>query len=193
MKCYLDLDGVLADWVKAAAAVHGFNLEELISRWTPGHYDMKPATNMTSFDFYKPMKDERFWVNIPKMPEFALIVGEAVRIFGDVFILSKPLYHGPGILDAIIPSTAGKLTWIKQNLKGFYPDRIIITAAKEECAGPDKVLFDDCDQHIMRWQAAGGLGYLVPRHWNSAFNMNTEVVLKNAFDYLECYRKVRNK
>jgi hypothetical protein len=59
----------------------------------------------------------------------------------------------------------GKMDWLRQHMPSMV-DKVIFTEHKHLLAAPGRVLYDDRDENIDAWEAAGGIGRLVPRLWN---------------------------
>lgn len=159
--CFLDMDGVLADFVGGICRAHG--------RSTPyddphsyGIFDMEKLWGMSIEEFWSPPKEDlgmEFWSGLAKTPEADQIVELAVRYFGtkNTCILTSPSQH-----PSCVP---GKRVWMKQH----YPklaNNILFGSAKRFLAGPDRVLIDDRDKNVEEFKKYGGHAIRVPRAWN---------------------------
>lgn len=168
--CFLDMDGVLADFVSGICKAH--------NRETPythigayGVFDMEKLWGISATQFWNPIRGkEDFWINLDKTEEADEIVNLAELRFGaeNVAILTAPS------IDPV--SISGKREWIKK----YYPQfekKIIFASAKKFLAGHGNVLIDDRDKNIIEFTHAGGIGIRVPRLWNSDFNLANKTLL----------------
>lgn len=161
-KVFLDMDGVIADFIGALCKVHG--------RETPytkpeslGKFDTEKLWGISDKEFWAPVAENslEFWEGIDKTPEADELVKLAVVEFGieNVCILTAPSKDAG--------SVPGKQEWIKRYYPCFSKRMIFATAsAKQFCAGPGKFLIDDKDSNVDEFDDAGGTGILVPRPWN---------------------------
>lgn len=158
MKCLLDLDGVLADFVTAACKAHGRD-NVYCSAESRGNYSMEVLMGISGNEFWEPF-DENFWADIPLMPDAAEILKATEATFGreNICLLTTPSLN-PGC-------AAGKVRWIEKHLPE-YRRRFLIGPRKEFCAHSRSVLIDDYDYNVQNFRTHGGHAVLVPRPWNS--------------------------
>jgi 5'(3')-deoxyribonucleotidase len=180
MKCFLDMDGVLADFVGGVSAAHKlqspYENENLgISRF--GVFDMEKLWGMSAEKFWEPTNNSGFWAFLSETPEAVQLVRLVNDIFGqeNIAILTSPSQH-EGCFK-------GKKEWIRKHFPQFNKN-IIFGSAKEFMASPDRVLVDDRDKNIDGFEAAGGHGVLVPRAWNREWGLrdNTWEVVKERLE-----------
>lgn len=177
-KCFVDMDGVLAEFLGGASFRHDRDLPydrpEAMGVW-----ETEVLWGITEEQFWAPMRDAEFWATLEKTPEADRIVKLAEREFGEenVAILSA---EGPGF------SIQGKKEWIKRNYPQFEK-RLIFAHAKEFLASPSRWLIDDRDKNIDAFNEAGGHGILVPRLWNRAW-IWSDVSLIEVERYMEASR-----
>lgn len=171
MTLFLDLDGVLADFVGGILLAHGRPWPD---RWPPGHWEMAEVLGLTPYQFWLPACCESFWADLPLTPECSAIVSLAERYSQEVFLCSTPS-QAP-------ESWSGKLRWIGRHLPA-YTRRTILMVDKALLAGPWSCLVDDNDENVARFRAFGGQAVLVPRHWNS---MPGQEVLPYLEEQLQC-------
>lgn len=166
-KCFLDLDGVLVDFVRGACETHGFDYDILMARWPANLWDMCEIMGLSNNKFFEPM-GEKFWANLKPTEDAHTILSVVEGIFGEenICILSSPTTN-PG-------SLSGKYMWVDKYFPA-YSRKLMISPAKEFCAGPDKVLVDDSDKNIRKFEEHGGKGVIVPRHWNSMHMLKDSV------------------
>lgn len=163
MKCFIDMDGVLADFVGAACRAH--------NRPWPyddpknlGTFEIEPAWGITPREFWKPIDalGMGFWEGLEKTEESDRIVKLAIALYGitNVCVLTSPS-EDPGCVP-------GKRAWLKKH----YPElgkNVLFGSAKHFVSGKDRLLIDDRDKNIEDFEAYGGTGILVPRPWNRGF------------------------
>jgi 5'(3')-deoxyribonucleotidase len=133
MKVYLDMDGVICDFIGDVRKVHP-DMED----WAP---DEKLWPAVCSIP--------NFWENMSWMPD-GKELWEYLKKF-EVIILSAPTRND-------LRSPSGKLKWIHDNL-GFDTNFIFTrTGKKKLLARPDSILIDDLKGTIKNWNEAGGIG-----------------------------------
>lgn len=162
----LDMDGVVADFIAGACAVHGRESSPYIAgqsyfdEETNTEADIEPLFGFESKSaFWKPMEEE-WWANLPKTPECDDIVATILRYFEpkDVAVLSAPSRN--------LGSMPGKIRWLTKNIP-FLDRQFIFAPSKKFCAGPGRILIDDRDKNTQEFIKAGGQAFLFPRPWNS--------------------------
>ncbi len=153
MKAFLDIDGVLADFVAGALRAHGRPPDTVVDCW-----DFDKKLGIEPGAFWGAFGEE-FWAGLDKTAEADEIASLACRVFGDrnVCLLSSPC-RTPGCLE-------GKRRWVDRHFPAFSR-RLLLGACKEFCAGPGRVLIDDSDANVRAFRDAGGEVLLVPRPWN---------------------------
>ena len=161
MKCLLDLDGVLTDFMSAAHQFHGLPYSYEDYPYPLGEWDcLPPATaNMTPQEFWGRLGAD-FWANLPWMPDGKAILCLLETYFGpeNICLLSSPT--------GLAESVSGKVRWIQQNMPE-YRRRFLIGPTKHFCAHRGVVLIDDADHNVTSFGEYGGLAVLVPRKWNT--------------------------
>lgn len=164
MKWFLDLDGVIVDFI--AGIIKFWNLKCT-------HNDIKTWESLYDFfdgteeEFWAPLP-EIFWENLGFTPEAEAIL-DLIAPFKPT-ILTAPPWTG----------ASGKQRWIRKHLPEYFDHgRYLIGPDKDIVAGPGRVLIDDGEHNIDAWVEAGGLGILVPRPWNRNREQNT-------FDWVTC-------
>lgn len=175
-QCFVDMDGVIADFVSAISRAHNRPSPYTDPRTlgiSLGLFDMEKIWGITAKEFWVPSNSHEFWATIEKTPDADAIINLAESQFGseNVAILTAPS-QAEGCI-------SGKREWIKHHYPQFK-QRIIFASAKEFLAGPDKFLIDDRDKNIDAFRGAGGTGILVSRLWNQCHNLSD-----NSFIWLE--------
>lgn len=156
--CYLDLDGVLVDFVTGALAFHGKSLPPSEVRWDFAEqvgFDGPdgPARFWNGFG-------RQFWADLDWTHEGRELLAGVCKLFGtpNVVLLSSPCAT-PGCRD-------GKADWVKAHCPELAP-RLFLGAEKAVFAGPHAVLVDDRQKTVEEYVRRGGRAVLVPRPWNS--------------------------
>lgn len=152
MKIFLDLDGVLGDFVGASAKLMGFD-PRIVTTW-----DYYPLIGTTQEEFWNRIHSEgsRFWEEIEPYC-WAKDLYEQCKKIAPTVILTSPSDH---------PSCVhGKAVWLKKHL-GVGPSGYFMGSSKEFFAGPESVLIDDGDHNVEKFRANGGRSILFPQPWN---------------------------
>ena len=174
MLAFIDMDGVLADFVGGACRVHHRpNPYTSGQSGALGQFDIEKIWGISARDFWEPVvADSDFWFNLKETPEAQGIVDVALQTFGrdHCCILTAPNMDDPHCVP-------GKNWWIakhfpvfkKDAAKGYHTGNILFGSAKQFLAGPDRVLIDDRDRNIDEFRQWSGIGIRVPRLWNSEY------------------------
>lgn len=159
MRCLLDMDGVLADFVGGMVKAHGLAANPYDDPQWSGEYDVSRSFGMSLRKFWKPACKD-FWKKLDKTPECLQIIELVEFLFGaeNVCLLTSPSLE--------TGSASGKFAWIYNNLPE-YQRRFLIGAPKHFCAHGGSVLIDDSDRVVDKFREAGGYAVLYPRPWNS--------------------------
>lgn len=180
-RCFIDLDGVLADFVRAALQVHGRTIADI----PPGTYELEKVWGLTGGEFWEPLRGAAFWSNIDQTPEALQIMHVARACFGqdNIAILTAPSQDPECYW--------GKKLWVRANFPDLEGRLIFATpGTKQFFSSPINTLMDDRDSNIEEWRAAGGQGVLVPRPWNKDHQLDTlkETVIGiyDSFDKSKC-------
>ncbi len=166
--CFLDMDGVIADFVGSTCKAHG--LESPYGHVNClGIFDMEKCWGMTVEKFWEPLATYEFWADMAKTPEADELVELLIGKFGEkqVCILTHPSAYD-GCISA-------KKAWIDKH----YPmlsGQMLFGSAKQYLAGPDRYLVDDWDKNIKAFKDAGGYGITVPRLWNHRYDHHRNVM-----------------
>jgi len=137
---YVDLDGVLVNFVKSFAAITDDN------RFKHPH-DYHSEYGDAFWDLLKDQGTD-FWKNMEWMPDGKKLWSYVK--YKNPIILSTPV-------SGFKPSYDGKETWVRQHLGNV---KIILSDRKEQYATDNSILIDDMERNISRWVAAGGVGIL---------------------------------
>lgn len=132
MKLYLDLDGVLIDFLGGYKKLTG-----------------KTPSNYHDLD-WKALESEGvdYWKNLEWLPG-GKELWKALKGFKPT-ILSSPSRHES--------SREGKRIWVRRELGKNVP--LILESQKEKYADKDSILIDDLHKNILAFRKKGGLGIL---------------------------------
>jgi hypothetical protein len=173
MICFLDLDGVLVDFVAGVLKHYGLPAD---TPWPTYHHDhvLCERLGLSRDDFWSPC-GEAFWSELSWTAEGRELLHTSEACFGpdNVYLLSHPC-PTYGCLE-------GKKRWVDQHLPD-YRGRLFLGAAKHAFAAATKVLIDDSDDNVARFRAAGGHAVLVPRPWNQKCGHDTVEYVKRSVD-----------
>jgi hypothetical protein len=153
MKTFVDMDGVLSDFVGGSAKLFGTTEARLTLTWTPGDFEMCHALSLESDDELWRRIDlvPGWWENLDPLP-WAKELLDLVRSGpGEVFICSTP--------SAGRHSPCGKVEWMRRHIDPYFTD-YILTSHKYLLAAPDRVLIDDSTANCDRFSRAGGVSVL---------------------------------
>jgi 5'(3')-deoxyribonucleotidase len=170
---YLDLDGVIAEFVVTAMRHHGAPITSDGEYPDNCEWDIVKATNMLRGTInLPPLSATKFWdalghdfyATLPFYPG-ALNFIDGLEDIGDVY-LATSVTLTPGC-------SSGKQVWIDQYLPK-YKRRSFLGARKEHLSQEGRILIDDRDLNCDRFERddngnyRGGHAVLVPRPWNRA-------------------------
>jgi 5'(3')-deoxyribonucleotidase len=180
---YLDLDGVLVDFLGGLAEVadvdpdslrsctHYWGVTEVLARETGRPWSVE--------DFWGLIEKggHSLWANLNKYPWcddlYALCCS-----FAPTVIMTSPGKH---------PSSAsGKMEWIQKNLPNV--ERFAITPCKHHMSHPGAILIDDNPEGCSQFMLHGGAAYLFPQNWNTE-DWESRDRLREIRDLLEAMRE----
>jgi hypothetical protein len=153
--CYLDLDGVLVNFVAGALRLHGKELPPRDVCWN--FPDLIGFAGDRAADFWSPLGFD-FWAGLDWTPEGRATLAAIEDAFGGSVVVMTSPCNTPGAVE-------GKVAWIRRELPA-YRRRFFVGPAKHYAAGPGKLLIDDSDDNAELFAGAGGRVLLVPRPWN---------------------------
>ena len=181
MKIMLDLDGVLANFVKGMCKSHDL-FDPYYNSMNLGKWDMDKLWCMSPAQFWAPTNSDSWWASLEWMPDGMDIYQACVDTVGidNVCILTA--------CSASPECAAGKYKWMQKNLPGV-PWLAGPRKAKVFTAHPGSVLVDDKHGNVIEYREAGGHSVLVPRPWNCMHNHDT---LQWVEEGLRLYRYTNN-
>lgn len=171
--CYLDMDGVLADFeshvhLTTGFSIYGFRNKEL------NFVEQQIQQTVFSYVDYSPT----FWKTMPRMIHSEKLVDFCKSRFDEVKILSsfKPPKEKP---DRFISVRKDKIDWILKTFPNKFgiEDIIITKEPKHLHIQPNKInyLIDDSVQEIRSWKEQGGQGILYTGYQNIVKLFNMEI------------------
>lgn len=158
MICFIDMDGVLVDFVSGVCEAHG-RPDPYKSVDSIGIFDMEELWGITPDEFWKPTLKAGFWESLKKTPEADDLVSTCFRKFGanNCAILTSPSSD-----PSCVP---GKCAWMREHFP-ILAKTMIFTSAKQFLAHKGSILIDDRDENVDKFEAAGGKAIRFPRIWN---------------------------
>lgn len=160
MKIFLDMDGVLADFVGGVCKAHKRTCYDKPEHL--GEFSLEKCWGVTAAEFWWPTNNWHFWANLEKTYEADAIVAMAIDAVG---VKNVAILTSPSLDPSCVPA---KRAWVEK----YYPQlakTMIFSWRKGIIGGSHRVLVDDRDRNIDDWEEAGGYGVLVPRPWNVAY------------------------
>jgi len=157
---FLDMDGVLCDFITPAIQVHERNPIDVLNAWPRGEWDVCKILGLSVDQFWDRLRlSYSFWSDLPKT-DWAW---RLIRLCDELFGRNKTLF---ATSPSQCPSSyRGKAEWLAR--KGInVPARAMFGSQKHLLAAPGRILVDDNDTNCERWEAAGGTAILVPQVWN---------------------------
>lgn len=152
MQILLDMDGVLADFMRQACKYHDRQyIPEQIT-----NYNFYEMWGLTDDEFWKPMQGYDFWAKI-EMYDYAPKFLKELREIAPVTICTAPIRDKYCI--------SGKLHWLESNLQ--IPTCDVVFANKKWLLANDRnILIDDSQAKIDKFHEHGGTGIIFPQPWN---------------------------
>ena len=172
--CYLDLDGVIANFSSAALASLGVKEYSIPKgEWNIENWN---GVNVTTSHFWKTIDSlgESFWENLEKFSYSDEMVKYLSKNY-DLYFLTSPS-KSPHCY-------SGKYKWIIKH----YPHmerRIILTPNKHLLAAPNRLLIDDSEEKIDKFAAYGGETILLPQKYNRGWEEFFMGHFEDQFDYV---------
>jgi 5'(3')-deoxyribonucleotidase len=157
---YLDMDGVITDF--SGGVMNHFGLRRLgyttndIKQWNWfGDFglDEKAVSEFLS-------TSRKFWAGLDWTPGGKILFSILHQMYGeDLWLLTTPWVDNEAC-------RGGKLDWVNKNIP-CMTNNVIFNFDKSKLATPWSILIDDREETVEKFRAAGGIGILIPRTWNS--------------------------
>lgn len=161
-RCWLDVDGVLADFVGGIHKTLGIDFNHYYWPYKKGPkgWDFHDEIGV-SFEELSKLCCFEFWRDLQWMPHGRDILRVVLEFFEpeQITLLTTPMPN--------IESASGKMAWIEKNLPEYKQRTIVCSAPKKILAQvPHSVLIDDCQENVDQWWANEGMAVLCPAWWN---------------------------
>ena len=147
MIIYLDMDGVIADFVGGLEKEFNMKVSDNYS------WDIHNDFGMKKEEFWRRIDTVEFWGNL-EMIKGSFEFYQKLKKFCSVYICTKPT-NSPNCF-------YGKAIWLKNHFGGNFSNYIFI-AKKDLLAHGGAVLIDDHSENIDNFRKFGGHGILVDR------------------------------
>lgn len=176
MKVFLDMDGVLTDFVRGCWRWFGHHVPYREVKWL-----LEPQFGFArAQEFWEALRAE-FWAGLKWTPEGADLLAGLIRLAGkeNIVLCSSPAPWGTA------GSAMGKLTWIERELPEFRR-QYMLSPCKHEAANSQILLIDDNNENCEAFRKAGGFSLTVPQPWNhraaehDGFRYNVKGLLEEA-------------
>lgn len=174
MIVFIDMDGVLVDFVTGACEIHNKENPYLTRPDAIGDFWFHKFFNLSKEEFFVPM-NHKFWSNLNWTHDGLLILRFLENFFGkdNLCLLSDPGLHPEGL--------SGKYDWISKNIPE-YKTNFLLGSGKHFVSREKVLLIDDANHNVDAFRAQGGHAILVPRpgnrnhHITDAFKYLTETI-----------------
>jgi len=155
LRIFLDLDGVLADFVGGACRIHGWTRERFAAKHPPGSWFMQSTLQVSNTKFWRHIDEAGvdFWLGLQPTPWARELVRLVEQYTKDWYVLSAPSKH--------VSSYVGKLGWIRRFFGDDF-DRLLLTSHKHLLATPQSLLIDDREKTTEAFVASGGHAIIFP-------------------------------
>lgn len=154
-RIFLDIDGVMADWLGGVCKLLSIDDSDETVRQTIMNDGLQAIVSKK--DMWKAVDKagEDWWASL-QLFSWSRDLWNYCRDLsnGEVYFLTAPSHRSSCL--------AGKHTWIRRN---FKTDRFVITSHKHLCATQNSVLIDDRENKVNSFTEAGGTGLLFPHHY----------------------------
>lgn len=185
MKIYLDMDGVLVDFVRGYLEYNNVDVPNTMKSWPKNEYKIE---NVVGSALTVPIDKlpKEFWANLKETPEMNTVLLYCLRCFhrNNLFILTAPTKHRDCV--------EGKLQWMDKHLKFMPKDKVIFDKDKWKYANPTSILIDDSDENVELFRKHGGYAILIPRIWNSAISIDLEEEIFKILKHYSGFSTVKN-
>ena len=153
---FLDMDGVLCDFVGGASKAHGRSSGGLRGEW-----NLEKAWNLSCDDFWRPLLGYDFWINLRPFEWCDALLA----LFPLAIIATRPADSAG--------SYAAKYDWCKRYLGRKL---IMVNTTKVHLSREGTVLIDDYDKNVEEFNEGEGRAVLFPQDWNSRWAFSGDKV-----------------
>lgn len=162
---YIDMDGVLADFITGVATLADMPEHGTFGDEPPTGYKLEETFRPGVWDEIDNAGEE-WWEKLSPYSWFECWRND-IRDNSEVVLLTAP---------SLSPHAwSGKVRWIQRHFGRHFRNLVLCPAKHKRllCHGPTDVLIDDSNVNISQWCSAGGLGVLWPMPWNTARRLPT--------------------
>ena len=154
---FLDMDGVLCDFARAALRLHGRS--DILPRWPPGEWSIPKVLGMSRQEFWSKIDavGSPFWYELSAYRWMNALL-EMIEPQAPFTILTSPSKDAA--------CATGKIQWLRKHLSPTF-DGFMIGSRKHLCAQAGALLIDDSDHNVIQFRNHGGQAILFPQIWNS--------------------------
>ncbi len=188
VRIFVDLDGVLVDFISAALECHGATIAR--DDWPPAEWSVPKILGISKSEFWRKIDDlgHTFWADLQPYAWKDPLIAAVSSIDSRWTIATAPS------MNPACPH--GKILWMRKHLpKESNRDfmRFMIGRDKHALAGPSAILIDDSDEKINDFTAAGGIGILFPQPWNTRHDITDPLphVISRLVQAVDCLRSQR--
>lgn len=170
---FIDMDGVVADFVVGALKAHHFTDEAImmtLREWPYAEFNMPKVLGMDSKTFWGAIHED-VWANLQPYNGARALVKAVENLVGEdnVYFLSSPTID-PKCL-------SGKGNWLIQHFPRYwYTRHFVFTPHKKLFANSRTILIDDYCKNCEDFGRAGGWSILYPQKWNKLANFEGDKV-----------------
>lgn len=176
MILFLDVDGVLADWVGGVFDATG--VEPGV--WDTVGHGLLPTEHQAEVDAV--MATRSFWAHLRRYPWAEELVMTARELASSVVFCTQPFDSAECL--------AGKYDWLSRHF-GATMDNIVFTRNKWRLANPTSLLVDDNVDNCNKFHLRGGHSIVFPQPWNTIGKDFSDVEVRySALD--ELYESMHN-
>lgn len=158
---FLDMDGVLCDFVSAAMEMHGKFYDA--ATYPKGEWGIEKVLGISKTQFWKEINGNvGFWESLKAFDHTNQLMTTAYAAGKSVSILTAAARDPSGACHS------GKVRWMAH----FGRHAPLITCEdKWLLSAPGRLLIDDNDTNCAKWREKGGDAILFPQPWNSLHEM----------------------
>lgn len=156
IRIFLDMDGVLVDFISGLKALWPRRLPE----WPPNDWDVHKVLGLTETEMWDKVleKGESFWSELSPYSWSKPLVDLVSDVSDEWYISTTPQNNGACV--------SGKLQWLKATFGDCFED-YFLGKHKFVLADSRSVLIDDNDYNVEYFREVGGHAILFPQPWNS--------------------------
>jgi 5'(3')-deoxyribonucleotidase len=156
MRIFLDMDGVIADFIGGLGDIFPARRSGL----PPSDWNVHEVLGLSELEMWEAVleRGDGFWANLSPYSWMWRLVDRVSSLSDEWYIATTPQNTGACV--------AGKLQWLMSNFGEDFGD-YFLGRHKFVLANPKSVLIDDSDYNVEYFREAGGRAILFPQPWNS--------------------------